>query len=75
MDRRGRERKGSGPVSSNEKQYGTNCFETLGRVGGGEGENLSPISRGEWGEASKATAAALSLCWELSSKPCYLVLP
>lgn len=64
-----------GRRSSNEKQYETNCFETLEG-----GRTLSPISRGEGTsgggkERASKQAAALSLCWELSSEPCYLVLP
>lgn len=53
---------------------GTNCFETLERVKGG-GEPFHRFAEVSGGRGEQATAAALSLCWELSSKPCYLLLP
>lgn len=76
MDRRGREgERGQVPFHLMRNSTGRIASRLWGGWEEGRERTLSPISRGEWGEASKATAAALSLCWELSSKPCYLVLP
>lgn len=64
----------TGQAPSHLTGNGTNCFETLERVKGG-GEPFHRFAEVSGGRGEQATAAALSLCWELSSKPCYLLLP